>query len=76
MEEQISKAAKERGLGVAGYRKRVSKALWGTSEMIIARLQEYSDVGVEHVVFTFPHGDEIKQIGALSKHVLRHTLLP
>ncbi|TFG10462.1 LLM class flavin-dependent oxidoreductase [Candidatus Thorarchaeota archaeon] len=72
MEEYISSAAKERGIEVDLYRRRVSKALWGTSEMMVSRLREYYDVGVEHVIFMFPHENEVEQMGALSKHVLPH----
>ncbi len=70
MEDQITKAAKERGIQQDEYRKRVSKALWGTPEMIASRLREYADCGVSHFIFMFPYSQELDQMTLLKEQVL------
>ncbi len=62
MERQISKSAKERGVPVKEYRKRVSSALWRTVDDVIERLKEYAALGVSHVILMLPRGQEMEQV--------------
>jgi alkanesulfonate monooxygenase SsuD/methylene tetrahydromethanopterin reductase-like flavin-dependent oxidoreductase (luciferase family) len=70
LEKTIKQNAKDRGIPEAEYRKRIASALWGTADDIIDKIRAYSAIGVSHLIFMFPHQQEITQLKSLAKHVL------
>jgi alkanesulfonate monooxygenase SsuD/methylene tetrahydromethanopterin reductase-like flavin-dependent oxidoreductase (luciferase family) len=70
MEAAIIENAKTRDITPEEYRERINQALWGSPEQMIARLQEFQNIGVEHFIFMFPHEQEISQIKALGDSVI------
>ena len=70
MDTAIKESAKTRNLPVSEYRERIGKALWGTTDSIRTRLKAFEEVGVEHFIFMFPHGEELDHIKAMGKSVV------
>ena len=70
METAILENAKTRNISPKEYRARIDKALWGTADSILARLREFQEIGVEHFIFMFPHGQEMNQIKNIGKSVI------
>ena len=70
MKSAIKEGAAKRGVSEDEYRTRVSSALWGTSEIMIERLKEYSRIGVSHVILMMPLNDEINHIENMGKYVI------
>ncbi len=70
MDAAIKENAKERNVSAKEYRDRVNRALWGTADHMKARLQKFRDIGVEHVIFMFPHKKEIDQIISMRNSVI------
>jgi alkanesulfonate monooxygenase SsuD/methylene tetrahydromethanopterin reductase-like flavin-dependent oxidoreductase (luciferase family) len=70
MEAAILEDAKTRNVSPDEYRERVAQALWGTADQMVTKLREFKDIGVEHIIFMFPHEQEISQIKTLGKTVL------
>ena len=69
-EAAIVEGAKDRKISSADYRKRINQALWGTTEQMITRLQEFQELGVADIVFMFPHELEKDHILILGNKVL------
>lgn len=69
-EAAVAENAKTRNISTEEYRERIDKALWGTANQILARLREFEAIGVEHLVFMFPHKQELNQIKNFGKSVL------
>ncbi len=70
METALIENAKTRNIPLQEYRKRINQALWGTADSMVTRLREFEQIGVEHVIFMFPHEQEIDQIKAMGKSIL------
>lgn len=70
METAIIENAKARKVSVNEYRKRVSQALWGSTDHIASRLREFKQIDVSHIVLMFPHKEEIEHIKTFGKSVL------
>jgi alkanesulfonate monooxygenase SsuD/methylene tetrahydromethanopterin reductase-like flavin-dependent oxidoreductase (luciferase family) len=70
MESAIKESAAKRGVSEEEYRNRVSSALWGTPEIMVEKILEYSRVGVSHMILMLPHSEEISQIENIGKYVL------
>ncbi|MFX1317622.1 MAG: LLM class flavin-dependent oxidoreductase [Promethearchaeota archaeon] len=66
----VTENAKSRNISIEDFRERIDKSLWGTANQILTRLREFEAIGVEHLVFMFPHKQEINQIKNLGKSVL------
>jgi alkanesulfonate monooxygenase SsuD/methylene tetrahydromethanopterin reductase-like flavin-dependent oxidoreductase (luciferase family) len=58
MNAALVKGAKDRNISVDTYKKRVSGALWGTAESTALKLKEYEQLGVDYIIFMFPHKEE------------------
>jgi alkanesulfonate monooxygenase SsuD/methylene tetrahydromethanopterin reductase-like flavin-dependent oxidoreductase (luciferase family) len=69
-EAAILKGAKDRGVSPTEYQQRIDQALWGTTDQMILRLQEFQELGVADIVFMFPHEQEVEHIQVLGKEVL------
>ncbi|MGQ4911304.1 MAG: LLM class flavin-dependent oxidoreductase [Candidatus Thorarchaeota archaeon] len=65
MEEALKKRAQSRGISLETARRQVEKALWGTAEEVSSKLGQYEDLGIDHAIFMFPHGEEEAQITRL-----------
>ncbi len=70
METAIIESAKTRNVSTQEYRERINKALWGTADSIVRRLREFEEIGVEHMIFMFPHTMEITQIKRFGKSII------
>lgn len=66
----IKENAKTRNIPTTQYRERVSKALWGTPELMVNRLRQFQKIGVDHFIFMFPHTQEVDQIKSLGTSVI------
>lgn len=70
IETAIQENAAERNISTDEYRKRVSVSLWGTPDQIIKRIQEFEQLDVSHLIFMFPHKQEIQHLNQFGKNVL------
>lgn len=70
MNAAIKESATTRNVPLDEYRERIGKALWGTADSMRARLKAFEEIGVEHFIFMFPHGQEIDHIKAMGKSVI------
>ena len=66
----IMQGAKDRKVSPDNYRKRIDQALWGTTDQMVSRLQEFQELGVADIVFMFPHENEREHIKILGDEVL------
>ncbi|MHA1771054.1 MAG: LLM class flavin-dependent oxidoreductase [Candidatus Thorarchaeota archaeon] len=62
MEQQIIEGAKQRGIPIEDYRKRLKSSLWGTVDEVVERLRDYEALGISHAILMLPHGHEIEQV--------------
>lgn len=69
-EATIMENAKTRNIPIKEYRKRIDKALWGTLDSVVSRLRDFKKSNVEHLIFMFPHEQEIDNIKVFGKSVL------
>jgi alkanesulfonate monooxygenase SsuD/methylene tetrahydromethanopterin reductase-like flavin-dependent oxidoreductase (luciferase family) len=70
MDAAIIENAKSRNVSPSEYRERIDKALWGTPDSIVRQLRQFEEIGVEHMIFMFPHKEEITQIKSIGKSVI------
>jgi alkanesulfonate monooxygenase SsuD/methylene tetrahydromethanopterin reductase-like flavin-dependent oxidoreductase (luciferase family) len=70
MKSVIKESASERGVSEDEYRIRVFSTLYGTPEIMIEKLREYSRLGVSHVILMMPHNEEINHIKKIGKTVI------
>ena len=70
MNAAIKESATTRNIPLDEYRVRIGKALWGTADSMRIRLKAFEEIGVEHFIFMFPHGQEIDHIKAMGKSVI------
>ncbi len=66
MDAYVERAARAKGMSVDAYLRRTSGGLYGTPDEVEARLGEYADVDIEHLIMMFPHGDEVHQLELLA----------
>ena len=52
------------------YRDRIPSSMWGTPDVIVEKLQAYENLGVTHLIFMFPHEEEIKQLKIFGNKVI------
>ena len=70
METAIEEGAAKRGVSLDDYRKRITSALWGTSDTIVARLKEFKEMDVSHSIFMFPDHEEVPYIKLFGESVI------
>ncbi|MFX1565454.1 MAG: LLM class flavin-dependent oxidoreductase [Promethearchaeota archaeon] len=70
MEAAILENAKSRNMSPSEYRERINKSLWGTADSVVRRLHQFEEIGVEHMIFMFPHKEELAQIKSFGKSVI------
>ena len=70
MEKAIVEGAKRRNLPLEKYRDRIASSMWGTPDVIVEKLQAYENLGVTHLIFMFPHEEEIKQLNIFGNKVI------
>ncbi|MHA2228985.1 MAG: hypothetical protein ACXABL_07225 [Candidatus Thorarchaeota archaeon] len=70
METAIEEGAAKRGVSIEDYKKRISSALWGTSDAVAARLKEFKKLDVSHSIFMFPDHEEVPYIKRFGESVI------
>ena len=47
----------------------MASTLHGTQEELIERIRSYDKIGIEHIIFTFPHKQEVEQIKSFAEKI-------
>ncbi len=68
--KEMKKMAEERKISLEEMEKRMESTLHGTVEEIIDRIKSYEKIGIEHIIFMFPHEQEIKQLKDFAEKIM------
>jgi len=67
--KEMKKMAEERKISLEEMEKRIESALHGTSEEIVEKIRAYRKIGIEHMIFMFPHKQEVEQIKFFAENI-------
>ena len=67
---EMKKMAEERKISLEEMEKRMESALHGTAEEIVDKIRAYEKIGIEHMIFMFPHEQETEQLEYFAENIL------